>query len=96
MVLSRHGYTVLLAPTIGAARSIWANSAGELDLVITDNSLPDGSGVDLVKEMRAEKGALKVVVSSGANDLILPPDYRILPKPFDVASLLAAVRAEIG
>jgi len=70
------------------------------DLVIADLGLPDGDGVDFIRELRAWSGAPVIVLSArtreaekvaaldaGADDFIT--------KPFGVAELLARTRANL-
>jgi signal transduction histidine kinase/ActR/RegA family two-component response regulator len=50
LTLSRRGYEVTGATTLVDARR--AVSTGEIDLLITDIELPDGSGLELMRELR--------------------------------------------
>jgi len=53
------------AGSLAAARRSLAQHAGEIDLVILDIGLPDGSGLDLLPELRRPDGTpLQVVVFS--------------------------------
>lgn len=74
------------------AEGIAAVSAGELDVLVTDQQLPDGTGHELVKRARLVRPALKVICVSGS-----PQDGRafdrVLEKPFDVSHLAAEIRA---
>lgn len=57
------GHEVMIAQDLATARRI-ANSA-PLDLLICDLSLPDGSGLDLLAELRARGIAIPAVALSG-------------------------------
>jgi signal transduction histidine kinase/CheY-like chemotaxis protein len=50
LTLSRHGYQVTGATTVADARRAVAN--GAFDLLISDIELPDGSGLELMRELR--------------------------------------------
>jgi two-component system KDP operon response regulator KdpE len=70
------------------------------DLVIVDLGLPDGDGVDLIRDLRTWSGVPVVVLSARADELDKvealdagADDY--LTKPFGVAELLARVRATV-
>jgi DNA-binding response OmpR family regulator len=91
------GYAVLTAETLQEARTRLAAHAP--DAIILDIMLPDGLGLDLLKELR-EKGndtlvllltgwgrpqSIAAGLRAGANDY--------LPKPFDYDVLLARVEA---
>lgn len=47
-LLARRGYVVTVARTLAEARE--AARAGEFDLLLSDLGLPDGSGLDLMRE----------------------------------------------
>jgi DNA-binding response OmpR family regulator len=61
-MLERAGYEVTVANTISAAREIAARQ--QLDLVISDVGLPDGSGLELMRELH-EKERLTGIALSG-------------------------------
>jgi two-component system KDP operon response regulator KdpE len=70
------------------------------DLVIVDLGLPDGDGVDLIRDLRTWSGVPVIVLSARADELDKvealdagADDY--LTKPFGVAELLARVRATV-
>lgn len=63
----------------------------EVDLLLTDINLPDGSGLDVAREALAQKPALPVIVCSGQDlrDLaqVLGPNAYALVKPFELDEL---------
>ncbi len=70
------------------------------DLVIVDLGLPDGDGVDLIRDLRTWSGVPVIVLSARTDELDKvealdagADDY--LTKPFGVAELLARVRATV-
>ena len=70
------------------------------DLVIVDLGLPDGDGVDLIRDLRAWSGVPVIVLSARTDELDKvealdagADDY--LTKPFGVGELLARVRATV-
>ena len=61
---------------------------------MTDINLPDGSGLDLARELLRQNPRLPVIVCSGGQDLInatglLGPTAYPLRKPFEVEELEA-------
>ena len=63
MLLERRGYKVRTADSVGSAL---AEVRGEeFDLMISDIGLPDGSGLDLMRTIKAEGRDLKAVALSG-------------------------------
>lgn len=69
----------------------------DIDLVITDYSMPQRSGFDLARELRSFRPSLRVliisgtVVSSGKLDQMAAYGWRFLAKPFSLPQLLAEV-----
>jgi DNA-binding NtrC family response regulator len=89
LMLSKWGYRALLASNLAEAQQIWAAYKDEIDLLLTDNYLPDGSGVTFAERIAQEKPRLKVLVASGVPLLDLPPGFHRLDKPFDQSALLS-------
>ncbi len=88
----------LLCRTLAAARS--ALEAGEPDLLVLDVNLPDGSGLDFLRQLR-RSSALPVILLT-ANDMETDivaglesgaDDY--VTKPFSLAVLRARVNAQL-
>ncbi len=61
--LSDRGIAATGAPDLAAARAALAGS--EFDALLLDLRLPDGNGLDLLRELRAEPGSPEVVVATG-------------------------------
>ena len=100
--LAAHGYAVEIAPTLRRAR----RRLGEdrFDVVLLDIRLPDGSGLELLNEIRADS-ALPVIVVSGADSLADrvagfdagADDYVVKPLyPLELARRLDAVLRRAG
>lgn len=99
-LLRHHGHTVTLVRTLAAARRAAADA--RFDLVLTDLALPDGSGHDLVRELRAHGRATPVVALSGFGS----PDDQAetgragfaahLVKPIRLEALLECMAAVLG
>jgi len=95
--LTRAGYTVLDAPSAGAALETEAQHTGPLDLLITGVLLPDCAGAELAARLTATHPELKVLfVSAYAGDPDLPSTldatHRVLEKPFSPRDVLRRVR----
>jgi DNA-binding NtrC family response regulator len=95
LLLSREGYGVERAGTVkaGIARS----GAAGIDLVITDLKLPDGTGLDAIREIRGAHPALPIIMITSYSSMESAigalragaVDYII--KPFDNDEFLHAV-----
>ena len=65
--LSSQGYEVTLANRIGEGRRLW--QLGNPDLVLLDQKLPDGSGLDLLREAKRERWSGSVIMITGYQDM---------------------------
>lgn len=99
MALTRPEVSVVCRPSLAKAREALAED--RFDLLILDVNLPDGSGLDLLHQVRAEGDAAPVILLT-ANDLELDEvtgleagadDY--ITKPFSLAVLRARVNAQL-
>lgn len=67
----------------------------DIDLLITDISLPDGSGIDIAREALRQSASLPIIVCSGYElegaTGALGPTAHALKKPFDLDELEALV-----
>lgn len=61
------------------------------DLLLTDNVMPGLSGVDLARRLQADGPTLPIILTSASKVSAVLPGVTILPKPFDVKDLTAAV-----
>jgi PAS domain S-box-containing protein len=100
-MLTGAGYQVLTATSGRRALDAWRTHGARIDLLITDQAMPDGmSGQDLARRLHAERPELPVVFTSGYSVEVagldaaraLPAGCRFLGKPFTRDLLLAAVR----
>jgi DNA-binding response OmpR family regulator len=94
--LERRGIQVIAAGT--AAEALAAARSDPPDLLVLDINLPDGSGWDVLRELRG--GGLlppTVVMSAGRVPRQLLQEFGIaalLPKPFPIDALVRLVTAE--
>lgn len=99
MALTGPEASVTCRSTLAQAREALAEK--RFDLLILDINLPDGSGLDLLRQLRSEGNAAPVILLT-ANDLELDEvtgleagadDY--ITKPFSLAVLRARVNAQL-
>jgi DNA-binding response OmpR family regulator len=95
-ILKYHGAKVETAATLARARSLLANK--QFDAAVFDIMLPDGSGIDLLREVRAVSNLpiLLLTAKSDTEDIIKglsvgADDY--LVKPYDLNVLAARIDA---
>jgi len=67
-ILCNAGFAVLTATDMESALELLRTKADDIGVVVTDHSLPGGSGADLVRELRRTAPSLPVIVLSGLPD----------------------------
>ena len=94
--IRKQGYELTIARTCVEAKRLWA--AGSYDLVVLDVTLPDGSGFDLCRKIRASSKVpiLFLTAADEETDMIMgldigADDYMI--KPFKLAVFLSRINA---
>ncbi len=96
-MLERQGYRVIIASNAGEAERM-SYTAGNFDLLITDAVMPNITGAELARRLRAAHPGLKVLFISGYADN--PPERdekgaegaAFLQKPFSADSLGRKIR----
>jgi two-component system response regulator QseB len=95
--LGIHGFTIDAVASCGDARAALATA--EFDAIVLDLMLPDGSGLDILRELRRRQDATPVLLLT-AKDTVADriggldtgaDDY--LGKPFDLDEVAARLRA---
>jgi DNA-binding NtrC family response regulator len=98
-LLERAGHRVDRAPTAAEARRL--HGAGGHGVVMLDLMLPDGDGIDVLRDMRARDPGVKAIVVtangsiSRAVEAMRAGAFDFLVKPFDENRLLATIGAAI-
>ncbi|MBW2367353.1 MAG: response regulator [Deltaproteobacteria bacterium] len=97
-LLERLGYQVFTATSGKSGLDIYSQRQSEIDLVILDMIMPDMSGNDTCKQLRAIDDHVKVILSSGyslngqAAGLMKDGCNGVIQKPFTVRELSHKVR----
>lgn len=98
-ILSKHGYTVLLAADGEEALRVAEAHAGPIDMVLTDVVMPGMSGRDVVRQLRTTRPSTRALYTSGyaditiASDGVLDEGVHFIAKPYSVQDLARKVRA---
>ncbi len=98
-LLKREGYPAILAPSLAAARA--AMTQAGFSLLILDWMLPDGQGIDFLKEIRLKQSQVPVILLTARAEVIDKVvglegganDY--LTKPFEPRELIARIRVQL-
>jgi two-component system cell cycle sensor histidine kinase/response regulator CckA len=94
-MLRAMGYRVLTAPDGVRARRVFDEARGAVDLLLTDVSMPGGSGVDLAKDLLERSPTLRVLVMSGYLDAASSealPRTGFIDKPFTRTAISRRIR----
>ena len=100
-ILADGGYSVITARSADNAIEAFEKMPETPDLLLTDVVMPGMSGPMLVDNLLAKKPDLKVLFMSGYDDrqvvqrYVVEKGFRLIPKPFTIKSLKAAVQSEI-
>lgn len=95
-LLDDEGYKAVAGNTVSKSSQLLKEV--QFDLIILDYSLPDGTGnevLDLLTELELK---IPVIGVSATAEKFKPQPqlFKILPKPFDINSLLAVVEKCLG
>ena len=96
--ISGEGYDAHLCPTLESARKSFNPG---FSLVVLDWMLPDGQGIDFLRELRTQKHNLPVIMLTARTELIDKviglesgaDDY--ITKPFEPRELIARLRVQL-
>lgn len=97
-IMEDEGMVAHLATTLYEARELASDT---LDVIVLDWMLPDGQGIDFLKELRAKNKIVPVIMLTARTDLIDKvlgletgaSDY--MTKPFESRELVARVRVQL-
>lgn len=98
MALMRAGYTVSIG--MDGVEGLAMLRTNDYDLLISDNQMPRLTGLEMIKQMHAEKIRLPIIMATGIlqpKDLVnleLPP-LKLLAKPYQLTDLLALVKTTL-
>ena len=99
LAFTAHGHDVTVAPSIHKAQVVLGHARP--DLILLDLGLPDGDGLDLVRELRKHGEVLPIIALTARTTLAErveglrhgADDY--ITKPFDLPELIARVDAHL-
>jgi DNA-binding response OmpR family regulator len=97
-VLRNAGFCVAVATTADSALALLRSLADRIGVMVTDHVMPNHSGSDLVRAIRAKNDWLPIIVLSGLPEAEV--EYRDLDvvfraKPFPPSELIELVRSSL-
>ena len=100
--LAEAGFETRIASSAEAAEKLIAATESEFDLILIDNRLPKGSGLGLVKKLRAGGIQAQVILMTAFDSPETKAEarrlgvQRYITKPFDLGTMIAEVEALVG
>src|ERR1700683_655362 len=98
--LKLHGFRVTSVPTGSRALEVARN--GGIDAVLSDIYMPDGGGLDLVKDLRQLDPAVPIILMTAQGSVeaavraMAEDATDFIGKPFNVAVLVELLRRHLG
>ncbi|MEQ8223465.1 MAG: response regulator [Candidatus Eremiobacterota bacterium] len=92
------GYTVIALSSSSDALDIFKNEPDKFDIIITDQTMPEKTGIDLVKNILSIRPDLPVILSTGYSDMITAEKAKKIGvreftmKPFDIRVMAKLIR----
>ena len=101
-ILGRLGYTVVTSSGSLDALGIFTADPGRFDLVITDLTMPDMTGLDLAQKISGIRPGIPIIMLTGFSEQLGQDDMqrsgirRIIMKPVLIKNLAEAIRGVLG
>ena len=98
-VLTDQGYTVLKAKDGAEAVDLYRTYDGDIDLVLTDLSLPEIDGWQVCRQIRSLNPRVKLMVTTGAMDTRIEKELRkqgihgFIQKPCSAEDMVDKIRS---
>ncbi len=99
LLLEEVGYEVSTAGSVSEGRKVF--SEGEFDLVLCDIIMPDGNGLDLLRDIKSHNASTSVIMmtaytsTKSAIEAMKRGAYDYVSKPFDVDELKVVIQKAI-
>jgi CheY-like chemotaxis protein len=96
------GYEVTAESSSVKALDKFKSNPGQFDLIITDHSMPEKSGIEIVAEILKIKPDMRIIVCSGYNSKVTTENYKekgidvFVNKPYDKKILSEAIREALN
>lgn len=96
LCLTKEGYEVIACLDIASAKAAFQEQ--EIDLIISDISLPDGNGLDFCQEIRRQSSVMIVMLTSYNQEYDIVAGYEhgaddYVTKPFSLMVLVSKINA---
>src|ERR1035438_4889574 len=98
--LKLHGFRVTSVPT--GSKALEVARKGGIDAVLSDIYMPEGGGLDLVRDLRQVDPAIPIILMTAQGSVeaavraIAEDATDFIGKPFDVAAVVELLRRHLG
>ena len=102
LILERFGFSVQTAPSGRDGVAFYAGHVGQVRCVLLDMTMPDWNGEETFRRLREVDPNAKVILTSGYSESQATDELDktglagFLQKPYQVATLIEAVKAVVG
>jgi two-component system, cell cycle sensor histidine kinase and response regulator CckA len=89
LLLKRWGYRTLVAQNGKEALNVAADHPGDIDLLLSDVTMPEMDGPELAEKLTKKRPAIKVILMSGFSHMhvVVQRGWRFVQKPFKPADI---------
>jgi DNA-binding NtrC family response regulator len=94
-VLEMNGYKVFLAEDGIRAIEVFTSNREAINLVVLDLTMPQRSGLEVLRAIRNIDPGMRVILSSGSPPGEPVPGTAFLPKPYRADALVKIVRSAL-
>ncbi len=101
-LLERQGYHVTLFANGREALDAFETDPHAVDLIISDQTMPKMSGMEMAKAMLCRRASLPIILTTGYSDMVQPEKVtdlgvrEVLMKPVPKQTLLSAIRRHLS
>lgn len=99
MLLTNQGYQVVAETSSKAALEIFQKNPDQFDLVITDQTMPQMTGLEMINKMRQIRASIPTILCTGYSSKASPEELKkqnvgaFCLKPLKLSDLAQAVRS---
>jgi two-component system cell cycle sensor histidine kinase/response regulator CckA len=92
------GYRTLSACNGKEAIKLAEQHEGEIDLLLSDVTMPEMTGPELAEQMTAKRPLLKVILTTGYSRarVVLRKGWKLIEKPFKPQTIRQAIEESLG
>ncbi len=92
-LLHMWGYRTLVAHNGKEALEVAGHHLDDIDLLLSDITMPEMDGLELAEKLTKERPRLKVILMSGFSNvnLVIQRGWRFIQKPFKPANVKASI-----